>query len=257
MEGFLNLRMVPWLRRLMTRTMAIIPAVLTILIAGEKATLNLIILSQVVLSMQLPFAVIPLIRFTGDRARMGEFANRAWVKALAWTTAAVILALNFWLAWDVSGEWISASPWRVAVIAPLVIALLGCWASISFSTLRTPQEHTPASPIARNLREPVYRRILVPLDHTDRDRSAISHAAAMARLHGATLHLVHVEEGAISQLYGALSSTAEIQAGDSISKGSCNRSPTRGFTPSSTSFTAAAPRTRSCAWLAKFIPIWW
>jgi len=189
------------------------------LIAGEKATLNLIILSQVVLSMQLPFAVIPLIRFTGDRARMGEFTNRAWVKALAWTTAAVILALNFWLAWDVSGEWVAASRWRIAVIAPMVIALLGLLASISFSTLRTPQEHAPASPIARNLREPVYRRILVPLDHSDRDRAAIAHAAAMARLHGATLHLVHVEEGATSQLYGALSSTAEIQAGEQYFEG--------------------------------------
>ena len=77
MEGFLNFRMRPWLRRLITRVLAIVPAALTIYIAGDKATYQLLILSQVILSMQLPFAVIPLIHFTSDRARMGEFANRA------------------------------------------------------------------------------------------------------------------------------------------------------------------------------------
>src|SRR5262249_24021458 len=77
MEGFLNLRMVAWLRRLITRMIAVIPAVITIVAAGEKGTLSLILLSQVILSMQLPFAVIPLIRFTSDRKRMGELANRA------------------------------------------------------------------------------------------------------------------------------------------------------------------------------------
>ena len=214
MEGFLNLRMVPWLRRLMTRTLAVIPAVLTILIAGDKATLNLIILSQVILSMQLPFAVIPLIRFTGDRARMGSFANRAWVKILSWATSAVILALNLWLAWDVSGDWVRASPWRIAALAPVVIALTGLLVWISVSRLRPPLEHAPPSPLTGPLREPVYRRILVPLDHSDRDRTAIAHAASMARLHGAVLHLMHVEVDAISQLYGALSSTAEIHEGE-------------------------------------------
>jgi len=214
MEGFLNLRMVPWLRRLMTRTLAIIPAVLTIVFFGEKATLSLIILSQVVLSMQLPFAVIPLVRFTDDRQRMGEFANRLWVKVLSWATSGLILGLNLWLTWDVAGEWVAASPWRIAVIAPLVVGLLALLAWISLTRLRLPMATAPASAIATNLREPVYRRILVPLDHSDRDRSAIAHAAAMARLHGSTLHLVHVEEGATSQLYGALASTAEIQAGE-------------------------------------------
>ena len=80
MEGFLNLRLRPWLRRMITRFLAIIPAVITVYFWGAQGTLQLIILSQVILSMQLPFAVIPLIRFTSDKARMGEFANRAWVK---------------------------------------------------------------------------------------------------------------------------------------------------------------------------------
>ncbi len=221
MEGFLRLRMVPWLRRLMTRTMAIIPAVLTIMIAGEKATLSLIILSQVILSMQLPFAVIPLIRFTNDRTRMGEFVNRAWVKVLAWITAAMILGLNLWLAYDTAGAWVTAAPWRVALIAPVLLGLMGLLGWITFVKARPPSAEHPAlsSVVAANLPAPEYHRILVPLDHTVRDRAAIAHAAAMARLHGATLHLIHVEEGVTSQLYGALSSTAEIHEGEEYFSG--------------------------------------
>ena len=77
MEGFLNFRMRPWLRRLVTRALAIVPAAFTIYFAGDQSTFGLLILSQVILSMQLPFAVIPLIHFTSDRARMGSFANSA------------------------------------------------------------------------------------------------------------------------------------------------------------------------------------
>ena len=86
MEGFLNLRIRPWLRRLITRTMAIIPAALTIYFLGEKGTYSLLILSQVILSLQLSFAVLPLVQFTGDRKRMGEFASPTWVRILAWAT---------------------------------------------------------------------------------------------------------------------------------------------------------------------------
>ncbi len=221
MEGFLNLRMVPWLRRLITRTLAIIPAVLTIMMAGERGTYSLIIFSQVILSMQLPFAVIPLIRFTSDPQRMGEFANRAWVKLLAWSIAALILVLNFWLVYDVAGGWIVASPWRIALITPMMAALIGLLAWITFfGGHARPAGLTPEGAIvAADLPEPVYRRILVPLDHSVRDRAAIAHAAAMARLHGATLHLLHVEEGVTSQLFGALSSTAEIKAGEEYFEG--------------------------------------
>jgi len=87
MEGFLNFRMRPWLRRLITRLVAVTPAVLTIHYAGEAATYQLLIFSQVVLSLQLPFAVLPLIQFTSDRERMGEFVNPRWVKVLAWGVA--------------------------------------------------------------------------------------------------------------------------------------------------------------------------
>src|SRR6202051_4668012 len=94
MEGFLDIRLKPWIRRLISRLIAIIPAVLVIGIAGEGKVTSLLILSQVVLSFQLPFAVIPLIQFTGDRAKMGEFANSRLTSVIAWTVAAVILVFN-------------------------------------------------------------------------------------------------------------------------------------------------------------------
>jgi len=100
MEGFISLRIRPWLRRLITRLIAIIPAVVVILIYGEEGTGPLLILSQVILSLQLPFAVFPLVMFTGEKAKMGPFASPAWVKALAWSVAIVIAALNVWLLYQ-------------------------------------------------------------------------------------------------------------------------------------------------------------
>jgi manganese transport protein len=100
MEGFLHIRLRPWLRRLITRALAIVPAVLVIGIFGESKTTQLLIASQVVLSMQLGFAVWPLMRFTDEKAKMGEFANRLWLKILGWTTATIIIVLNVKLLFD-------------------------------------------------------------------------------------------------------------------------------------------------------------
>ena len=97
MEGFINLKARPWVRRLITRLLAIAPAVAVTAIAGESGTARLLILSQVVLSMQLSFAVVPLVMFTSDKKMMGEFVNPPWLKALAWGTAALIAGLNAWL----------------------------------------------------------------------------------------------------------------------------------------------------------------
>ncbi len=94
MEGFLNLRLPPWLRRLITRLLAIVPAAIVIGVMGEGQVTNLLILSQVVLSFQLPFAVVPLVKFTSDKVKMGEFVNRRWVVVLAWVVTAVIISLN-------------------------------------------------------------------------------------------------------------------------------------------------------------------
>ena len=100
MEGFLRIRLAPWLRRLITRAIAVIPAVCVIGYFGEEKTTDLLIWSQVILSMQLGFAVIPLLLFTGDPGKMGPFANPLWIKILAWTSAAIIVSLNGKLLFD-------------------------------------------------------------------------------------------------------------------------------------------------------------
>ena len=97
MEGFIHLKVSPWLRRLITRSLAIIPTIIVVAVTGEQGTEKLLILSQVILSLQLSFAVVPLVMFTGSRKRMGEFVNGRWLQGLAWFTAALIAGLNGWL----------------------------------------------------------------------------------------------------------------------------------------------------------------
>jgi manganese transport protein len=107
MEGFLNIRLRPWLRRLITRGIAIVPAVIVTLLYGESGTARLLIFSQVILSLQLSFAVFPLVMFTSDKAKMGEFVNPRWLKALAYTVAGVIASLNAWLLVQTMRGWIA------------------------------------------------------------------------------------------------------------------------------------------------------
>jgi manganese transport protein len=104
MEGFLNIRLRPWLRRLITRGIAIVPSLITIILYGEKGTGQLLILSQVVLSMQLPFAVFPLVAFTSDPKKMGRAVAPRWMRWLAWPVAVLIAALNVWLLIQVLGS---------------------------------------------------------------------------------------------------------------------------------------------------------
>ena len=224
MEGFLNFRMRPWLRRMLTRSMAITPAALTVYFAGEHGTYQLLILSQVILSLQLPFAVIPLIHFTNSRERMGTFANRGWVRVLAWSSAILIVGLNARLVMLTVGDWIpAAGPWRFWVFSALTISLVGLillllWVILEpvipdwrrrFARGPEPLPELVGSTLPRQ----GYERILVPLDHSERDRDAVAHAAAMSRLHNAKLFLLHVEEDVTSTVYGSLADTAEIEAG--------------------------------------------
>ena len=107
MEGFLNIRVRPWLRRLITRLIAIVPAVIVAVVSGEAGTAKLLILSQVVLSLQLSFAVFPLVMFTSDKLKMGEFVNPLWLKCLAYLVAIVIAVLNAWLLLSTVRGWLS------------------------------------------------------------------------------------------------------------------------------------------------------
>jgi len=107
MEGFLNIRIRPWMRRLITRIIAIVPAAFVAIFYGERGTAQLLILSQVILSLQLSFAVVPLVAFTSSRAKMGRFANPRWLQVVAWTTAIVIAALNGWLLLRTFRGWLA------------------------------------------------------------------------------------------------------------------------------------------------------
>ncbi len=100
MEGFLNIRLKPWLRRLITRLIAVIPALVVSILYGEKGTSELLVLSQVILSMQLSFAVVPLVMFTSDKLKMGKFVNRPWLKTLAWVISIIIIVLNSYLLYE-------------------------------------------------------------------------------------------------------------------------------------------------------------
>lgn len=221
MEGFLNFRMQPWLRRLVTRLIALVPAVFVLWRTGEGGTYQLIILSQVILSLQLPFAIVPLIHFTSDKQKMGALANPRWVKVLGWVTAAVILALNFWLAADTIGDWVSASgAWLWLVLAPVLVFLGLLLAYVTFEPwLPESVRHygrpldSPPVAVADIPAPPKYQTILVPLDHSALDPLVVMHALAMAKLHQAKVYLLHVEEGVTSRMFGEMASTAEVESG--------------------------------------------
>ena len=126
MEGFVKIKLRPYLRRLITRVIALLPAVAVISISGDEGTYQLLILSQVILSLQLPFAIVPLVHFTSDKLKMGAFTSKLWVKVLAWITSVVIIVLNGKLVYDQILEWVKGD-------APLMVSILavGCSAALA------------------------------------------------------------------------------------------------------------------------------
>lgn len=136
MEGFVDLKMVPWIRRLLTRLLAIVPAVITIAIAGSEGTYQLLVLSQVILSFALPFAVIPLVQFSSCPTLMGPFASPVWLKVLAWIFAIFVVALNVWAVGDILVAFMKSSTaalvCTIIFIFPLCIALMALLVYVSF-----------------------------------------------------------------------------------------------------------------------------
>ena len=125
MEGFVKIRLRPHLRRLITRVIALLPAVVVISISGDQGTYQLLIFSQVILSLQLPFAIVPLVHFTSDKLKMGSFASKLWVKVLAWITSAIIMALNGKLVYDQVMAWITGDgPLMLSIAAVLAAAAI-------------------------------------------------------------------------------------------------------------------------------------
>jgi len=221
MEGFLNIRVRPWLRRLVTRSLAIVPAFIVIWLAGSRGTLQLLLLSQVVLGLQLPFAILPLIHFTNDPQRMGPFASGWKLRLGGWITALIVVALNLWLAQQGIADWASHAGSYATLVWILCFAiaggLFGLLVWIAVQPYRRPTAVTATLGLEERsadlIAPPTYRRILVPLDHSPLDRIALSHAAALASRTNGRIYLLHVEEGVTSQIYGSESSTAEVEAG--------------------------------------------
>ncbi len=214
MEGFLDLRMRPWVRRVLTRSLAIVPAVITITLFGEASSYKLLILSQVILSLQLPFAIVPLVHFTSDHARMGEFASRTWVKVLAWITAAIVIALNIRLLIGALGEWTSTAHPVLAGAAWVVVGGVGLL--LAYVTLhpwirRLSIAH-PVEPLELPAGAPAdhtYHRIAVALAADASDRPVLNHSISLAKRQGSKLLLVHVAEGFGPRFFGGESTDQE------------------------------------------------
>lgn len=211
MEGYLNLRIAPWLRRLITRLIAIIPAYLVIIIYGENKTGELLVFSQVVLSLQLGFAIIPLIHFTSDKVKMGVFANKMWVKILAWTIALVIIGLNVQLVINEVSVWLveAEKPWIIWVT--VMPACFGAGLLLVYITVKplfdrrslgksTRIPHGTAV-ILEDINKPIYNRIAIAIDFSGVDAIAIQSALAQGGTQ-ATYLLVHVVETAGAMVYG-------------------------------------------------------
>ncbi len=209
MEGFLNLRMRPWLRRLVTRSVALVPAILVIAYMGDEGTYKLLILSQVILSLQLPFATIPLLHFTSDSRKMGTFSNPRWVKGLGWCAVAIIVCLNLKLVYDTILSDIHTSPWYVILpVLSLVAALLSLLAYIVIKPLVRPgkvwEEGMPrlSRAVAKQLKPIALKEIGVALEHTEGDGEVISAAVSMARSHKARITLLHIVDTPGAMVYG-------------------------------------------------------
>jgi len=206
MEGYLNLRIPPWLRRLITRLLAIIPALIVILINGEDNIDSLLVLSQVVLSMQLGFAIIPLIHFTSDRSTMGEFVIKPFVIFLASLVAAVLIYLNVKMVIDQASDFFATSDsifWKGLIILSGIL-YLSLLLIATFYPLRkkmrkpAPTLHDAAAEL-QNMPIPAYHRIAIALDFSKNDPKLITSALGQGNNESVYI-LIHIVESAASRL---------------------------------------------------------
>ncbi|MFM7485668.1 MAG: Nramp family divalent metal transporter [Cytophagales bacterium] len=213
MEGYLNLRIAPWLRRLITRLIAIVPAYVVILLYGEQKTGELLVFSQVVLSLQLGFAIIPLIHFTSDKEKMGVFVNKPWVRVCAWSIALVIVSLNVKLVAQEIMLWLTTAhdqAWIIYLsVIPICLATGGLLLYITFKPLLDKRRaeqfakspHGTATDLS-SLDKPVYQRVTIAIDFSQIDVLAIRSALSQGGKY-ATYQLVHVVETAGALWYGS------------------------------------------------------
>jgi manganese transport protein len=208
MEGFLNIRLRPWVRRLVTRSLALAPAVLAVLFFGDRGTYQLLILSQVVLSLQLPFAVLPLIQFTSDPSMMGALVTPRWARVLAWVAAAIIVALNGALVSSTLAKWL-----RGATLVASIPALLGLGAAAGLLVylatrvlVRARRAEVPSGTVgqtvAARIRPLAVKHVGVALEHKPGDSELVSAAISLARQHKAMISLLHVVETPGTLVFG-------------------------------------------------------
>ncbi|GGE47514.1 manganese transport protein [Pedobacter psychrotolerans] len=209
MEGHINLRIQPWLRRLITRLLAIIPAFFTILHYGDDALGGLLVLSQVVLSLQLGFAVIPLIHFNSDKNLMKDFAIKTWVKVLAWASAVTIIALNVKLVIEEISGWAKDSNnwWIYVIVVPALIFIVFLLLYVFFHPLiekknreRQIVPHGNALDIGK-IEKISYNRIGIAVDFSKNDGNTIRHALIQGGK-DAHYYLIHVVETAAARYHG-------------------------------------------------------
>ena len=232
MEGYLNIRIAPWLRRLITRLIAIIPAYIVILVYGESQTGALLVLSQVVLSLQLGFAIIPLIHFTSDKKKMGVFANKLWVVLAAWAIAIIIVTLNVQLVIQEVSTWIADAgddAWIIwTTVVPVCIAAGFLLLYITFKPLidkrseKMPKvPHGTASSL-QEIGEMVYKRIAICIDFSNIDSLAIRSAVAQGGPNAEYL-LIHVVESAGAMVYGSEIADHEVTSDTSALRNYVNQ----------------------------------
>lgn len=210
MEGYLNLRIQPWIRRIITRLLAILPAVFFILYFGGDKVGELLIFSQVVLSLQLGFAIIPLIHFVSDKKLMGKFVIGKWAKTGAWLTAIIVVILNVKLVIDEISLWASASEqtWHIHfIVLPLAIAIGVLLLYITFQpfvatflTKKIDSLHGEIKTLTF-ADKPIYKKIAVSLDFSDIDEAVINNALALGNKDAEYL-IVHVVETAGAHFMG-------------------------------------------------------
>jgi len=211
MEGHLRLRIQPWMRRLLTRLMAILPAFYTILYFGEDSLGGLLVLSQVVLSLQLGFAVIPLIHFNSDKEKMKEFAIKPWVKILAWLTALIIVSLNVQLVIEEIGSWIKSATiniwWIYLLIIPVIAIIFSLLLYVFFmpffkktKAITSNVPHGEALEIDE-IKPIIYNKIGISVDFSKNDRNTLRHALLQGGK-DAEYHLIHIVETAGARFHG-------------------------------------------------------
>jgi manganese transport protein len=217
MEGYLQLRIAPWVRRLMTRLIAIIPAVIVILVNGEENIDSLLVLSQVILSLQLGFAIIPLIHFTSDKQSMGKYAIKPFVIIIASAIAAVLVYLNIRMVVEQASGFFATSDnlfWKVVIIiAGLLFVGLLAIATIyplrKRRQLHLKQIHREPGSIA-SVSIPSYNKIAIAIDLSSNDPKLIAHAIGQAHPKTSFV-LIHVVESVSATVLGKDSDDLETR----------------------------------------------